>query len=385
MVKRLLAFAIFGLILVPFALAAVADDCAPKDISERIACYEAKLNENKGQQQTLSSAISYLDSKIALTLTQIEKTEIDIASLEEEVATLVVKINRLDINLTDISKLLVSRVGESYKRTLFNPGWQLLSAGGLTEYLEQSTYLASAQQNDRKLLLELQNAKDTSEAQKALKEQKQLELENLQKQLASQNSSLLQQKGAKADLLRQTKNDEKTYQQLLATAQAEYQAIQAIIANKGKETEAGHVNAGDKIASMIQGASCNSSGTHVHFIVSENTVSKNPFDYLSGGIDWVDNSGGDQFNPHGSWSWPINPRVRFNQGYGVTWFVSTYHWYPFHNGIDLSSDSGSTVKAVKPGTLYKGSYVGFNGCTLPYVRVDHDENSLDTLYLHVIY
>src|SRR3972149_2433274 len=280
MLKKFLLVAVLGLILLPLTVRAVTDDCASLEIQKKIDCYEGKLNENKGQQQTLSSTITYLDSKISLTLAQIAKTKTDIAALEEEIATLIVKINRLDINLTDISKLLVTRVGESYKRILFNPSWHLLAVGGLTDYLEQSTYLASAQQNDRKLLLELQNAKDTNEAQKALKEQKQLDLENLQKQLATQNSSLLQQKPAKADLLRQTKNDEKVFQQLLATAQAEYQAIQAITAGLGKETAAGHVNAGDRIATMISGPSCNSSGTPLHFIVRDGNSSKNPFEYL---------------------------------------------------------------------------------------------------------
>jgi len=363
-----------------------ADNCIGiSDLDEKVTCYERKIQENQGRQKTLAGTIAYLDNKTKLTLSQIEKTETDIKTLEEEVNVLTVKISNLDINLSDVSRLLIARVGEAYKRHSVNPTLHLLTAGGLTDFLERAKYLKAAQQNDQKLLLEMQQSRNLSQQQKELKEQKQTDLENLKKQLATQNASLLQQKSVKTNLLDQTKNDEQRYQQLLTIAKAEYLAIQDIIAHKGKETAAGHVDAGDKIASIIQGASCNSKGTHVHFIVSENGAAKNPFDWLSGSVDWVDNSDGDQFNPHGNWTWPIKSRVKFNQGYGVTSFVQTYHWYPFHNGIDINSESANTVMAVKPGTLYKGSYIGWNGCTLPYVRVDHDENSLETLYLHVIY
>jgi murein DD-endopeptidase MepM/ murein hydrolase activator NlpD len=58
--------------------------------------------------------------------------------------------------------------------------------------------------------------------------------------------------------------------------------------------------------------------------------------------------------------------------------------YGFHNGIDIIGPSPE-IKAVRAGTLFRGSYVGSAGCSLRYVRVDHDENDLDTFYLHVNY
>ena len=181
-----------------------------------------------------------------------------------------------------------------------------------------------------------------------------------------------------------TQNDEKKYQQLLAQARAEYEAIVGIIAGKGTETEIGKVNQGERIASMISGASCNSSGTHLHFTVSRNGAAQNPFSFLKS-VSYVNQSNGDPFNPSGSWEWPIDPPIEFNQGFGSdTWYVRTYHFYPNHNGIDISGSS-LTVKAVKSGTLFRGSYAGYKGCTLPYVRVNHSDDGLDTFYLHVIH
>ena len=49
----------------------------------------------------------------------------------------------------------------------------------------------------------------------------------------------------------------------------------------------------------------------------------------------------------------------------------------------VPTSSSSEVKAVKGGTLYRGSY-GV-GCQLRYVRVAHDDSDLETYYLHVNY
>lgn len=189
-----------------------------------------------------------------------------------------------------------------------------------------------------------------------------------------------------------TKNDEKKYQNLLAQAKSEMEAIQAIIAGRGKETHVGHVDEGQKIATIIDGPSCNSSGSHTHFIVGQSGKTLNPFNYLKPGIDYENCSGsscgssdGDSFNPTGSWNWPIQPKIHFAQGYGVTWAVRNT-WagrvYNFHNGIDINSDSAA-IFAVQSGELYRGSYSGTNGCQLRYVRVNHDNSDLETYFLHV--
>jgi len=207
---------------------------------------------------------------------------------------------------------------------------------------------------------------------------------------------LAQQKADKERLLEITKNNEKRFQALLAQARAELIAIRGILAGQGKEVEVGGVSEGQKIATLIEGDSCNSSGTHLHFMVSQNSDTHNPFSYLNGSVSYTNCSGsgywpncnndGDPFNPSGSWNWPLNSPIIFTQGYGPTWAIEHKPWiraiYTFHNGIDIVSNS-LEVKAVRAGKLYQGIYEG--GCNLTYVRVDHDDSDLDTLYLHVIY
>jgi murein DD-endopeptidase MepM/ murein hydrolase activator NlpD len=344
-----------------------------QDLRRKIEQYQKEIERLNSKANTLKNQIAQFDAQIRL-------AQLKIAETQEKIKLLGGRIDQLEVSLSALTNAFSTRAVETYKMArLGDPFIFIISAPDLSEAVIRFHYLQRIQEADRDLLVRLQDAQDTYEEEKG-------EQEKLQRQLEQQKARLDGQKAAKAYLLQVTKNDEKKYQQLLAQARAEYEAIQAIIAGKGEEIKVGHVNEGERIASIIQGASCNSSGSHIHFVVRKNGAVDNPFNYLRGGISYEDNSGGDPFNPSGSWNWPINPTIRFSQGYGETWAVKNT-WvgkiYRFHNGIDINSLSSSEVKAVKSGILYRGSYNV--GCVLRYVRVDHDGSDIDTLYLHVNY
>jgi len=350
------------------------DDC-----SKLIGEYQSQITKLQGQANTLSNQIAQFNAQITLTSLKIKQTE-------EKISLLGGRIDQLEISLDDLTKAFSSRAVETYKLAKSgNTISFLLISNNLNEAVSRFHYLQVVQKEDGNFLQRLQTAQINYKSQKT-------DQEELQKELATEKANLNSQKASKASLLAATKNDEKKYQSLLASAQAEYAAILGIIAGKGVETEVGKVNEGQRIASIIQDASCNSDGSHLHFIVREGSNALNPFNYLKGGIDYENCSGsscgssdGDSFNPIGSWNWPINAKVKFTQGFGSTW-ATRNTWvsriYTFHNGIDING-SNSEVKAVKSGTLYQGSY-GV-GCLLKYVRVDHDDSNLDTLYLHINY
>jgi murein DD-endopeptidase MepM/ murein hydrolase activator NlpD len=95
-----------------------------------------------------------------------------------------------------------------------------------------------------------------------------------------------------------------------------------------------------------------------------------------------DNSG-PELNGFGSWNWPLNESIRITQSYGKTPYSSIYAG-DFHTGVDMVSTADLTVKAIKSGTLYRGS-IACGGGALRYVRVDHADDDYDTYYLHVNY
>jgi len=351
-------------------------------LSKEIQQYESEINKLKSQASTLSNQIAQFDAQIRLTTLKINQTE-------EKILLLGGRIDQLETSLQTLTKAFTSRAVKTYKMSRLNGSLALImSAPDLNAAVTSFHYLQKIQESDRDLLVRLEKAQVTYEGEKDDQEQ-------LQSQLEDQKQVLGTHKSAKAHLLELTKNDEQKYQQLLAQARAEYEAIQAIIAGRGQEEEAGKVSQGQRIASIIQGPSCNSSGTHLHFMISMNGSTQNPFNYLKSGVDFDNCSGsscgsvdGDAFNPAGSWDWPITPKVKFTQGYGLTWAVKNT-WvgkiYSFHNGIDIDSGASSEVKAVRSGNLYRGSYSGSGGCRLRYVRVDHDDSDLDSFYLHINY
>lgn len=373
---------------------AAGDSDRYRDLEKQINELQQKLSETQNRGKTLSSEIAYMDNQIKRTTLEMGLTEQKVADLESEIESLTGKMEKLEVSLTKLSEVLLNRIVETYKNRSLQSVEYLFSSHDLGDFMLKFKYVRAAQANDKMLMFDMQQTKDVFAQQKTAREDKKREQIALQEKLKEQKVQLDSQKVVKANLLSTTKNDEKKYQELLAQSQAEFEAIQAITAGKGDETEVGKVSEGSKIASIIQGPSCNSSGAHLHFIVGQGGNTLNPFSQLKSGMSIENCSGsscgssdGDSANASGSWNWPIEGPIRMSQGYGSTW-ATRNTWvgrvYNFHNGIDINGPS-SEVKAVKAGTLYRGSYGGSNGCRLRYVRVDHEDSDLETFYLHINY
>jgi peptidoglycan hydrolase CwlO-like protein len=336
------------------------------------------------QKKSLQSEIAKFNAAVAITETKILTTTNQITGLENEIVDLASKIGKLDDSLNQVSEYLIKRIAATYKAGSNSSFLLLLSSSNLTDFTNRLHYLKITQLHDRNLMFQMESVRTDYEAQKNLKQEKQQELEDAKTKLESQKILLAQQKADREKLLQITQNNEAKYQQLLAVTRSEIEAIQNIIAGKGQESEVGPAKQGQTIASIIQGASPCSTGTHLHFEVrdGENVVS--PFDHLKN-VDLVDDSGGDPHTGTGDWDWPLNGPIKFNQGYGANTSAirSKLVWYSFHTGIDIVS-SNSTVKSVKDGTLYRGSIKCGNGI-LRYVRVKHGDSNFNTYYLHVNY
>jgi hypothetical protein len=346
------------------------------------------LNEEKN---TLASQIQFMDTQINLTELQINQNKQQTEVLKKEIKELGSRITELDKTTNKVSSAVAEKINQMYRKQRVSNVYTFISANNLSSFLRSIQYLQKSQKNDRELLLKLQNTKVTFKEQRGLREEKEQELTELSARLETYKLSLASQQQAKEHLLEVTKNDEKKYQQILAQTRAEFEAIRAIVSGGGTETEVREVVKGNKIASVIPTASCNSGGPHLHFIVKEGSGEANPFSYLKS-VDSENCSGsscgswdGDAFNPSGSWDWPLNPKIILTQGYGETWAVRNT-WvrsiYSFHNGIDIQG-SGYDVVSVADGTLYSGAYTGGGGCALPYVMVKHKDSNITTYYLHV--
>jgi len=368
------------------------DPCAGKPAEERVGCYENVVLTCDKTRETLSSQITFMNSKIELATLRINALRSELTKLNNEIEELVNEIERLEGLLTKRLELVIYRIPQSYKRSVTpNFGIVFLSSN-ISDFISRVKYVSRVQQEDAQLLFQLKSTQNNYAERKDIREKKKAQREQLKIQFEKESRDLETQKRDKQILLEQTNNSEAKYQSLLASARSELIAIQGIIAGQGSETKVGDVKKGDKIAAVIGASSCNSSGAHLHFMVTNSSgATQNPFNYLKS-VSYENcsgyscgNSDGDPFNPSGSWDWPIEPTIKFYQGYGSTWAVN-HTWvrqiYSFHNGIDIYGSS-LDVKAVQDGVLYRGFYSG--NCRLQYVKLEHKDSEMKTFYLHVNY
>lgn len=203
------------------------------ELNELINKCTGKRNELSQRRNTLSSEIQYMDTQIYLTTLKIQETEQKIDITQDEINILGSKIEGLDQSLDHISKLLLSKIVQSYKQREISLFSLLFDSQNVDELLTKIKYVKIARDNNQKLLIQVQEAKSNFEEQKKLREEKKIELNQLTLTLNAQKQSLADQKVQKQKLLADTQNDEAVYQRIISQAQAQLSGFKSFVSSAG--------------------------------------------------------------------------------------------------------------------------------------------------------
>ncbi len=213
---------LIGFIFLVFSVATIfAQTCTNEaQCSDLIKQYSDQISQLQGQAKTLKNQIAQFDAQIKLTSLKISQTQ-------DKITLLGGRIDQLEVSLDSLTTAFSSRAVETYKLSRFeNNIFFVLSAVDITDAAARFHYLQKIQEEDRSLLLKLEEAQTLYKGEKASQE-------DLQKELESQKANLNAQKIAKNNLLKATQNNESKYQSLLAEAKAQLAAFSRFVAGQG--------------------------------------------------------------------------------------------------------------------------------------------------------
>ena len=307
-------------------------------LEKEIAKYEAQVTLTSKQAATLKNLISTLNTtkkklyaQIALTKNQIYATQLNIDKLGNQITT---QKGVIEQNVEALGETM-RRMNQADDKTILE---SILADTDISTVLNDVQILEQLQSQVKERIDTLQNLKnDLQNKQTATVKSKQ-SLVGFKEDLSSQQKAVVYNTQEKNKLLTQTKNDEATYQKILAQKKALKDAVEKELTDFESQL---------KIA------------------IDPNSVPKVHTGVLS---------------------WPLS-NIRITQYFGNTAFAQAHaavYNGMGHNGVDFAASIGTKVMAALSGTV---AGTGDTDLVCPggsygrWVLVTHD-NGLSTLYAH---
>lgn len=224
---------VFGEDATPSAIPECVNHDPPISTADCPQYLQDKVNQLHDQANTLSGQIAQFNSQILLSQARIADAQATIDKLEQEIGALGTRISYIATSVNNLQVLLKQRIIATYEQSFVSDLEILVSANDVSDFILRAQYLKQVQENDRKILANLQQTKADYASQKDDRETKQAQIEASKKQLEGLQASLNQQKTAKDQLLAETQGSEANYQQLLKQAQEQISGFKSFSSSHG--------------------------------------------------------------------------------------------------------------------------------------------------------
>jgi len=195
-------------------------------------CIQQQDKDN-GQIYDAQAQLRLINIKYDLAVTQFRQTEQKIETTQKEIDILNSRIEGLDNSLNYLSGQLLKRVAEGYKNrsvSLFNI---LLSSDNASDFISRIKYLKTAQNNNQKILVQVQETKLNFEEQKKLRDEKKAELDKLKIIFAQQQIDLQNQKKKKDEDIASYQNNLAETQRTLNIARQQIAGFKSFVSSAG--------------------------------------------------------------------------------------------------------------------------------------------------------
>lgn len=330
-------FGSFGLISTPAVFGANERDRLQlklEQLKNQINSYQQQISQTRNQSASLKNEISVFDNQIKSLELQIEANATQREDTTLQINELEIQIQRRQEEIDENKKILASLIVQLAK--LDNSSFLQIGLGtdDFSSFLDQVQYVRSVQDQVYSLVSRIKEIKAKLEVQQKDLKESLVKLESLKEELNISQDALESQRGAKEQLLAQTKGAEKNYQALLGqTKNEEYKILEEL----SDLDSAAQARGGKKSISVSKGVL----------------------------------------------AWPMDGVL--TQGYGNTGFRSL--GYNSHNGIDIAAPAGKPIYAAADGTVAHcdtGEAAYGNWCTIKHnIETKSGARCIVSLYAHM--
>ncbi len=366
-------------------------------LSQEKSNLEGAISSEQQSQQSLTQQIeylSYLIQKTEITISElevdIERNNVEIILLGEEISELQVSIDTLTQEINKLEEAMKERTKLGYKMTFISPLELILGSNDFESVLRKMKYIARIKERDREMLTQMSISKQqlVSEENKLIEDRAEVqelrnETEDQRAELTRQSDNLIQQTAQQQNLLAESIKKEQQYSTDLEATFSEINSLtaeisKAIAATGGSGTYEGYISKGAVIGYM--GDTGLAFGAHLHFCINNGTPYPG-YSYFWGNVypfPTYLKLGPDIHDYVGSF-----PRYYVRSNSMQVPLAGNVYWtQDYHQGlcIDMSTTlgTGAPVYSAWAGELTRG-IDGYGG---KWAMIEHS-NGWVTTYLHL--